>query len=593
MPPGLDLRRDAVRTQYSVKMKHRSDKPLVVVDGSSYLFRAFHALPPLSNSRGEPTGAIYGVLNMLRRLLQDDDPRWMAVVFDAAGKTFREALYAPYKANRPPMPPELAQQIEPLRAAIEALGIPILTVPEVEADDVIGTLSRLAEQAGIATVIASGDKDLAQLVSDRVTLLDTMQDVRLDRAGVARKYGVTPEQMVDYLALLGDKVDNVPGVPGVGPKTAGKWLAAYGSLDGVLAHADELGGKAGAQLRAGREQLSLSRRLVTIRRDVPLGIGPTDLTRSPPDQTRLRQLFQRWEFVSWLRQLEAPATDTAPAPRYETILTEQALDRWVARLEAASLVTIDTETSSLDYMEAEIVGVSFALEERVAAYVPVGHLDPEVPGQLARDRVLGRLRALLEDPQRAKLGQNLKYDMNVLARHGIELRGIVHDTMLESYVLDSTASRHDMDSLALKYLHHRTIRYEDVAGKGARQVTFDRVPIARAATYAAEDADVTLRLHHALWPRLSAQPSLARLYRTLEIPLVPVLSRLERNGVLIDADRLYVQGVELAARMRQIEGEAHRAAGGAFNIASPKQIQAVLYEWLRLPVSRKTPTGQP
>ncbi len=577
--------------------------PLVLVDGSSYLFRAYHALPPLTNSQGEPTGAIVGVVNMLRKLIDTYHPELMAVVFDAPGKTFRDGLYPEYKAHRPPMPDELRAQIEPLHAIVRAMGLPLLMVPDVEADDVIGTLATQAAARGLDTLISTGDKDLAQLVGERVTLINTMTDQVLDRAGVIDKLGVAPEQVIDYLTLVGDSVDNVPGVPQCGPKTAAKWLAEHGSLDALVAKAAEITGRAGDNLRASLDRLALSRALVTIRTDVSLDVGPQDLRPGPPDVDALRGWYQRLEAKRLLAGLDAAAgasaagaptaADPPPARRYETVLDAAHLGRWIARLAGAPLFAFDTETTSLDYMEAELVGVSFAVEPGEAAYVPVGHRYPGVPDQLDRDAVLAALRPLLEDATRPKVGQNLKYDMSVLARHGVALAGIDYDTMLESYVLDATATRHDMDSLAEKYLGHRTIHYEDVAGKGAKQIGFDQVPIESAAEYAAEDADVTLRLHQALWPRLEAVPSLANLLRELEMPLVPVLSRMERRGVRIDAAMLAAQSRELAGRMHALEQRAYEVAGSPFNLGSPKQIGEILYERLGAPVLAKTPTGAP
>jgi DNA polymerase-1 len=577
--------------------------PLVLVDGSSYLFRAYHALPPLTNSQGEPTGAIVGVVNMLRKLIDTYHPELMAVVFDAPGKTFRDGLYPEYKAHRPPMPDELRAQIEPLHAIVRAMGLPLLMVPDVEADDVIGTLATQAAARGLDTLISTGDKDLAQLVGERVTLINTMTDQVLDRAGVIDKLGVAPEQVIDYLTLVGDSVDNVPGVPQCGPKTAAKWLAEHGSLDVLVAKAAEIKGRAGDNLRASLDRLALSRALVTIRTDVSLDVGPQDLRPGPPDVDALRGWYQRLEAKRLLAGLDAAAgasaagaptaADPPPARRYETVLDAAHLGRWIARLAGAPLFAFDTETTSLDYMEAELVGVSFAVEPGEAAYVPVGHRYPGVPDQLDRDAVLAALRPLLEDATRPKVGQNLKYDMSVLARHGVALAGIDYDTMLESYVLDATATRHDMDSLAEKYLGHRTIHYEDVAGKGAKQIGFDQVPIESAAEYAAEDADVTLRLHQALWPRLEAVPSLANLLRELEMPLVPVLSRMERRGVRIDAAMLAAQSRELAGRMHALEQRAYEVAGSPFNLGSPKQIGEILYERLGAPVLAKTPAGAP
>jgi DNA polymerase I len=574
--------------------------PFILVDGSSYLFRAFHALPPLSTSRGEPTGAVVGVIHMLRRLREQFHPQYMAVVLDAPGPTFRDRIYPDYKAHRPPMPDDLRAQIEPLHSIIRALGLPLLCVPGVEADDVIGTLAVQAAREGLATLVATGDKDLAQLVGRHITLIDTMTDRVLDPPGVAAKFGVPPERIVDYLTLVGDKVDNVPGVPGCGPKTAAKWLEQYGSLEALIARAGEIKGKAGESLRASLPILPRSRELVTIRLDVPLECTPRGLAPTPPDTTALRQWYQRLEATRLLASLneaaaEAPeqAQPTAAGPQYQVILDQQALDAWLARLAAAPLLAFDTETTSLDYMQAEIVGVSFAVEVGRAAYVPLAHRYPGVPEQLDRDAVLEALRPLLEDPARPKVGQNPKYDMSVLARHGIGLRGIAFDTMLESYVLDSTATRHDLDSLAAKYLNHRTIHFEDVAGKGAKQITFDQVPLEQAGPYAAEDAEATLRLHQALWPRLQEQPRLAALFRDLEMPLVPVLSRLERNGVRIDATMLAAQGRDLTTRLHALEQQAYAAAGRPFNLGSPKQIGEIFFQELGLPVVEKTPGGVP
>ena len=578
-----------------------SRPPLVLVDGSSYFYRAFHALPPLSTSQGQPTGAIRGVVNMLRRLLDDYRPEQVAVVFDARGKTFRDDLYDQYKANRPPMPDELAAQVEPLHEMVRALGLPLLQVPGVEADDVIGTLARQASAAGIETVISTGDKDLAQLVDAHVTLINTMTDTTLDPAGVEAKFGVPPERIVDYLTLVGDTSDNIPGVPKCGPKTAVKWLTSYGSLDNLVAHADEIKGKIGESLRAFLDQIERTRELVTIRCDVPLEERLEDLARRAPDSDALRALYTRLEFKGELAGLleggqtapESGAETPAATLTVDTVLDEAAFAAWLEVLEQAELIAFDTETTSLDYMQAEVVGVSFAVAPGHAAYVPLAHDYPGAPQQLDRDDVLARLKPLLEDPARAKLGHHLKYDRNVLLNHGIRLAGIRHDTMLESYVLDSTASRHDMDSLALKYLAHRTVHYEDVAGKGAKQIPFSQVAIDDAAPYAAEDADVTLRLHRHLWPRLEAETALRTLYDEVEMPLVEVLSEIERTGVLIDTGQLLTQGHELAERMAEIERRAHDEAGGVFNLGSPKQIQEILFERQGLPVLEKTPKGQP
>ena len=569
---------------------------LVLVDGSSYLYRAFHAMPSLTNSRGQPTGAAYGMTNMLKRLQADKAPELAAVVFDARGKTFRDDMYPEYKANRPSMPAELRSQVESIHAIVRALGFEVLVVGGVEADDVIGTLAEQAMRAELDVLVCTGDKDMAQLVNERVRMVNNLDDPELDAAGVAAKFGVPPESIVDYLALVGDTVDNVPGVPKVGPKTASKWLGEYGTLDNVVAHADEIKGKVGENLRASLEQIPLSRALVTIRRTVPLDVGPLDLALREPDTDTLKTLYGELEFRTWLGELletggDAPAE--APAADYETVLDEAALDAWIERLGAADAIAFDTETTSLDYMRADLVGVSFAVEPGRAAYVPFGHDYAGAPDQIAREVVLAKLRPILESERPAKIGQNLKYDMSVLARAGITLAGVEFDTMLESYVLDSTATRHDMDSLALKYLGHRTIHFEDIAGKGAKQLTFNQIPVEEAGPYAAEDADVTLRLHRALRPRLEEHPSLAALCDTVEVPLVPVLSRVERNGVRIDVRRLNQHSAELADRMREIELSAHERAGGPFNLGSAKQIRTILYENLGLPVRAKTPKGQP
>jgi len=578
-----------------------SDAPLVLVDGSSYLYRAFHALPPLTNSRQEPVGAVLGVVNMLLKLLDEHAPEHFAVVFDAKGKTFRDDLFAEYKANRPPMPDELAAQIPPLLEVIDALGLPMLQVPEVEADDVIGTLARQACAAGMKTLVSTGDKDMAQLVNDQVTLVNTMTGSVLDPAGVEQKFGVPPARIADWLALVGDSSDNIPGVPKCGPKTATKWLAEFGDLDTLKARSDEVAGKIGESLRANLDQLELSRELATIRCDVELELAPANLRRRPPDVARLRELYGRLEFSSLLRKLpqdetaQDPAADSpsSPAAHYETVLTEAQLDDWLRQLRGADEFAFDTETDSLNYMRARIVGVSFAVEPGRAAYVPLAHRDPDTPLQLDLAQTLEKLRPLLEDPARSKIGHHLKYDLHVLANHGIRLEGIRFDTMLESYVLDSTATRHDMDSVALKYLAHQTIRYEDVAGKGAKQLSFDQVPVATAAPYAAEDAEVTLRLHRALWPRLMETPGLQRIYEELERPLVPILGAMEYHGVLLDTALLKQQSRELEKGMALAEAAAFAAAAGKFNIGSAKQLQEILFERLGLTPLRKTPGGQP
>jgi len=582
--------------------------PLVLVDGSSYLYRAFHALPPLTGPQGQPTGAVLGVANMLRRLVEETGATRIAVVFDAKGPTFRDALFADYKAHRPPMPDELRAQVEPLLELTRALGFPLLQVPGVEADDVIGTLA--AQEPG-PVLISTGDKDMAQLVDARVTLVNTMTGTRLDRAGVKAKFEVFPEQIVDLLALMGDSSDNIPGVAGWGPKTAAKYLNQYGTLDALLAHAAEVPGKAGEKLRASLEVLALSKELARIRCD--LALPAQDLAHRGPDLDALRPLCATLGFNSLLRQLEtgtppraatpasvAPAASGAPAAgpdpvtrRYETILDEPALARWLAKLAAAERYALDTETTSLDYMQAEVVGLSFAVAAGEAAYLPLAHRYLGAPEQLDRDATLARLKPLLEDRRCAKIGHHLKYDAQVLANHGLALAGIASDTMLESYVLDAATNRHDLDSVAARELGLKTISYEEVAGKGAKQVPFAEVPVERAAEYAAEDADVTLRLHRAQTPKLAAEPPLAKLLAELELPLLPVLLEMERSGVLIDRDLLAQQSVELGARMVELERQAHALAGREFNINSPKQLGQILFEEQGIPATRKTPTGQP
>jgi DNA polymerase-1 len=567
-------------------------KTLYLVDGSSYLYRAFHALPKLSNSAGEPTGALLGVANMLRRLMREAGEQSMAVVFDAKGPTFRHAMYADYKANRPPMPAELSKQIEAIHDLVRLLGLPLVQVEGVEADDVIATLATQAEAQGMNCVISTGDKDLAQLVSDRTTLVNTMNETRLDRDGVVEKFGVRPEQITDFLALTGDSSDNIPGVEKCGPKTAAKWLQEYGDLEGVIAHADDIGGKIGESLRAALDRLPLSRRLATVRTDLELQTGPADFAASEADEQALRAFLQRYEFNSWLKELGEPA-DAPPETDYQLVTSEKDLRAWLRRLEQCQLFAFDTETTALDPMRAELVGLSFAIEPGRAAYVPVAHDYAGAPEQLAREAVLKALKPLLENGSTAKVGQHIKYDMNVLSRYGVHLRGVAFDTMLESYVYNSTGSRHDMDSLALKYLGRQTTHYEDITGKGAKQISFSQVDLKTAAHYAAEDADITLQLHQHLWPRLEEVPTLAGVLREIEIPLIPVLARMEQRGVLIDGGLLATQSREMAKQMRSLEEQAHAAAGQPFNLGSPKQLQQILFEKLALPVIRKTPKGQP
>ncbi|MGC9457536.1 MAG: DNA polymerase I [Halothiobacillaceae bacterium] len=577
---------------------------VILVDGSSFLFRAFHALPPLSTADGRPTGAIHGVVNMLRKMIREYEPLHMAVVFDAPGQTFRDEMYAEYKAHRPPLPDDLRAQIEPVHDFVRAMGLPLLCEPGVEADDVIGTLAREAKRQGARVLIATADKDFAQLVDEDVTLVNTMSGTVTDVAEVRRKFGVPPERVIDYLALVGDSVDNVPGVPGCGPKTAAKWLERFGDLDSVMSQADEVKGKIGDKLRSALEHLPLSRDLVTIRTDLDLPSHIDDLNIRPADDQRLLSLARSFELNTLARQIGEqadpegdPASEAAQAPDgpadYEIVTDMERFEQWLSRLKEASLFAFDTETDGLDYLTARIVGVSFSVTPGEAAYLPLAHEDPDVPEQLDRDRVLSALAPLLEDPGQAKLLQNAKFDRHILENHGIALGGLRHDTMLESYVLDSVATRHDMDSLAEHYLSTRVTSFEDIAGKGARQKTFDQVPVAQAGPYAAEDADITLRLHHALWPRLAQVEGLRRVYETIELPLIPVLARMERNGVAIDTDMLARQGEAMAGTLARLEQDAHEAAGEAFNLGSPRQLQAILFEKLDLPVVRKTAKGQP
>jgi DNA polymerase-1 len=599
-------------------------RKLILVDGSGYLYRAFHALPPLTNSKGEPTGAVLGVLNMLNKMIKEESPDRIAVVFDAPGRTFRDDLFEQYKAHRAPMPDHLRSQVEPLYETVAAMGLPLLRVPGVEADDVIGTLAKQGAASGYDVLISTGDKDMAQLVGPNIGLINTMSNTRLDRAGVKVKFDVFPEQIVDYLALVGDSSDNIPGITGVGPKTAAKWLNQYQTLDGLIAHAADIAGRVGENLRNELAMLELSRKLATIDTGLKLDVAADELAPGTPDHSRLRELYTRFELRALLKSLgpvlepqaadvaavveviggspESPGVTTAAAVVVETpavareyhkVVSEDALDAWLERLAAAPLMSFDTETDSLDYMQARIVGLSFAVTPGQAAYVPLGHDYAGAPHQLDREKVLAAFKPLLEDPSRAKLGHHLKYDMHVLANYGIALEGQRFDSMLESYVLNSVATRHDMDSTARKYLGISTIHYEDVAGKGAKQITFNQVDVDRAAEYSAEDADVTLRLHLALWPQIEAQPSLKSVYETIEQPLVPVLYRMERTGVLVDRELLKTQSSELAGRMLELQAQAHVEAGGAFNVDSPKQLQEILFGKLGIPVIRKTPTGQP
>jgi len=593
---------------------------LILIDGSSYLYRAFHALPPLSNSQGEPTGALFGIVNMLRATLKAK-PDYVAFVSDAPGPTFRNAMYELYKANRPPMPDDLRAQVEPMLAIVSALGFPILRVDGVEADDVIGTLTEEASAQGIEVEISTSDKDLAQLVRPGVQLVNTMTNTTTDTAGVVDKFGVQPSQIIDFLTLTGDTVDNVPGVPKCGPKTAAKWLAEYGNLDNLIANADKIGGKIGESLRAALPQLPLSRQLVTIKTDVSLDLPVTELKQRDKHVDDLRELFRRYEFKAALKDLEAeaaassgesPAAEAPASPpaaavveleadipalnmqgQYELVTTQAQLDHWLAKIANAPLIAFDTETTSIDSMQADIVGLSLSVEPGYACYVPLTHDYPGAPAQLPRDHVLAALKPIFEDPNRPKLGQHAKYDINILSHYGIAVQGLKHDSMLESYVWNATATRHDMDSLARKYLGYETIKYEEVAGKGAKQISFSQVDVDTACRYAAEDADITLRLHHALWPKLESEPTLRSVYENIEIPLVPVLASMEQRGVLIDVNNLRAQSQQLGKRMLELQQEAWKGLGREFSLDSPKQLQAILFDELGLPAKLKTPTGQP
>ena len=571
---------------------------LVLIDGSSYLYRAYHALPALSNSQGEPTGALHGVLTMIQKLVREEKPARIAVVFDAPGKTFRDELYADYKATRPPMPDDLRAQVQPILDAVEALGLPLLRVADVEADDVIGTLCEQAADKGLKVLVSTGDKDLAQLVNDQVTLVNTMNDSTLDRDGVKTKFGVYPEQIVDYLALVGDSSDNIPGVPKVGAKTAAKWLNLYDSADGIVEHGDEIKGAVGQSLRDNIEKLRLSQALATIRTDVDLEVTVNDLKPVDADTDALRKLYSHFELRSLLRLLDEQADEPAvPAAHqqgnYETVLTWDAFDGWLKKITGAKLTAFDTETTGLDYMEAEIVGLSLAVENGEACYIPVAHDYPGAPDQLPRAEVLQKLHRFLTDEKKKKVGHHLKYDAHILRRYDIVLAGMQFDSMLESYVLNSVATRHDMDSVAKHYLGKETIHYEDVAGKGAKQLTFNQIDLETAAPYAAEDADITLQLHTALWTQLGEHSTLKKVYEEIEQPLVPVLLEMEEIGVLVDRKMLTRQSGELAKTMAKLETKAHELAGGPFNLGSPKQLQQILFEQLELPVIRKTPKGQP
>ena len=604
-----------------------SARKLILVDGSGYLYRAFHALPPLTNSRSEPTGAVLGVLNMLNKMIKEETPDRIAVVFDAPGRTFRDDLFDQYKAHRTPMPDDLRAQVQPLYDVVAAMGVPLLRVTGVEADDVIGTLAKQGADAGFKVLISTGDKDMAQLVGPNVELLNTMSNTRLDRMGVKAKFDVFPEQIVDYLALVGDTSDNIPGVTSVGPKTAAKWLNQYQTLDALIAHAADISGKVGENLRSELPMLELSRKLATIDTSLALDVNPEQLSSGAPDVPRLRELYTRMELRALLKALGpepaaaaaaaqgrseidvviAEASDSSgvpiaaavavvstPQPRdYHKVKSEEELEVWLKKLTAAPLISFDTETDSLDYMRAQIVGVSFAVAPGEAAYVPLGHDYAGAPHQLDRNKALAALKPVLEDITKAKLGHHLKFDAHVLANYGIALNGQRFDSMLESYVLNSVATRHDMDASAVRYLGVKTIHFEELTGKGAKKITFNQVDVDRAAEYSAEDADITLQLHQAIWPQIEAVPALKFVYENIEQPLVPVLFRMERAGVLVDRALLRAQSSELASRMLELQSQAHQEAGGVFNVDSPKQLQEILFGKLGIPVMRKTPTGQP
>ncbi len=582
-----------------------TDQPIILVDGSSFLFRAYHAIrEPLTTSDGRTTHAVFGTINMLRSLTREYQPERLAMVMDAKGKTFRNELYPAYKANRPPMPDDLRMQQEYVKQIVPAMGITLVSVSGVEADDVIGTLACAASKQDFRTMIVSSDKDLAQLVNERVEMVDTMKNTRLDRNGVTEKFGVPPEKIVEYLALMGDTSDNIPGIPGVGPKTAVKWLTKFGSLEQIVARADEITGKVGESLRENLEQLPLSQDLATIRCDLALECSVDDLRVQPPDTEKLREIYTDLEFRSWLKQLDGEdaggagksdvrGDDDKPPPRYQTITDAKTLDRWLGKLKKSKLFAVDTETTSKDAHRAELVGLSFSTTPGEAAYLPLRHRYAGAPEQLPFEQTMEKLRPILEDPNRAKTGQNLKYDLEVLQHHGIALQGITHDTMLMSYLLDAGNSRHDMYTLALKHLGLKTIRFSDVAGRGKNQLTFDEIDLQQATRYAAEDADVTLQLHQVLRPRIDADPALRKLFHDIEMPLIAALARTETNGVKVDADMLRKQSVAIAKSLGKIEKAAYEVAGEVFNIASPRQIQEILYEKQGIPVQQKTPKGQP
>jgi DNA polymerase-1 len=616
-------------TDSNSKSQYNPDSPFILVDGSSYLFRAFHAMPPLTNSQGQATGAIFGVINMLGKLLEQYQPEKMAVIFDAKGKTFRHQMYSEYKSHRPPMPDELRTQVEPIHEIVKALGLPLLVIDGVEADDVMGTLAHQATLAEHDTLISTGDKDLAQLVNEHVTLINTMNDTLSTPDSVLEKFGVRPDQIIDYLALMGDSADNIPGIPKCGPKTAVKWLSSFGSIDNLIENAPMIGGKIGENLRNNIDQLKLSRELTTIKLDCELPVGLEDINRQPADLGRLQELFSEYDLRNWLNQVmkgEVPfsksrgakahsqtvqkkSATTAEAEtssedaqvnesNYETVFTETDFNRWLQRIEKAELFAIDTETTSLDTMQAQIVGVCLAVKDaenpgNLACYIPLAHDYEGAPQQLNREQVLNQLKPILENPNVAKCGQNLKYDWHVLQNHGISLQGMAFDTMLESYCLNSVATRHNMDDLALKYLNIRTTHFEEIAGKGKKQLTFNQIDIATASHYAAEDADITLQLHQNIWQQLDAEATLKSVFSAIEMPLMPVLARMERNGVLLNTEMLSAQSEEIAQKLTELEQKAHLIAGEVFNLNSSKQLQVILFENLELPIIKKTPKGQP
>ncbi len=572
---------------------------IILIDGSSYLYRAYHALPPLTNTTGEPTGALHGVLTMIQKLLREEQPDNVAIIFDAPGKTFRNELYTEYKSNRPPMPDELRSQIEPIKDAIKAMGLPLLQIKGVEADDVIGTLCKQAYRANYNVLVSTGDKDLAQLVNEKVSLVNTMNNSMMDREGVKKKFDVFPEQIIDYIALVGDASDNIPGVPKVGAKTAAKLLNLYGNIDGILKNIVEVKGKVGDNLRDNIDQLKLSQNLATIRVDLNLSVSIEDLVPVKIDKKRLHEIYNHFELRSLLEYLEdeieekSSAKKTAPLKNYETILTWKAFEHWMDKIHQSKLTAFDTETTDIYYMDAKIVGLSLSVSSNEAAYIPLAHDYPGAPEQLPLDEVLGKLRIWLEDEKKKKVGHHLKYDAHILERYGIKLAGMQFDSMLESYVLNSVATRHNMNSVAKHYLDYETIHYENVAGKGAKQLKFNQIDLEIAAPYAAEDADITLQLHNFLWDKLSKNVQLKNVYENIEQPLIQALLKIEENGVLIDRKMLTSQSNELAKKIIELEKKAHELAGQPFNLGSPKQLQTILFEQQGLPVVRKTPKGQP